>query len=429
MKKEIVVNPLARIEGHAAIRVEIEENKLKTIRIEMLEGPRFIEKLLVGRSYEEAPDITSRICGVCPDPYMVAASIAIEKAVGVKVNKQITRLRHLQLIGNLIQSHALHLYLLALPDYLGYPDALSMKDKYEKELKTAFLLKKTGNMIKEAIVGRAVHGVTAKPGGYTHVPSNDQLEKLAKQLEKAIEHAEYTIELFSNLETREYPRTENLYMALDPGDTYGFMGDHVLVSNGERHPVENYRNLTNEKTIPYSTCKYSYYKNNSFMVGALARILLNKDKIEGRTKELLEKTEEKLDPQNPLTNNLAQALEVLIGIEKALKLIKEILDDGDNYEHLIPIEPRNGVGTAAVEAPRGILYHYYELDDKGRIVKADIISPTAQNAANIEKYLRLTTQWLLEQNKQEIEPMLEKLVRAYDPCISCSTHLIRVIRK
>ena len=428
MAKEVVIEHVTRVEGHGNIKVLIEAGKVKEVKFEIYEGPRFIEKVLVGRMYYEVPDIVSRICSICPDPHQVAAVEAIEKAFGASVDRQTKMLRELQLLADIISSHALHLYLLALPDYLGYPDALSMIDKYGREVKMGLELKRAGNAVKEVLTGRSIHGCTVKPSGYTRVPTPSELEKLSDMLKQSMEGAILAVKLFSSLEYPDFARDENVFMAVDPGEVYGFMGNYILVSDGERYPVEEYRKLTNEVAVPHSTAKHSSYKGKPFMVGALARVLLNGRKLKGRAAEMLKELEPKLDALNPLTNNLAQAIETAYAVERAIEVIDELLDKGLKQDVEVKVKQRKGVGVSAVEAPRGVLYHCYELDDEGRVVRADIITPTTQNAANIEKYIKVSAERLLSIGEERLEGPLELLVRAYDPCISCSAHLIKVVK-
>ncbi|RLF20057.1 MAG: Ni/Fe hydrogenase subunit alpha, partial [Thermoprotei archaeon] len=426
--REIVVEHMARVEGHGTIRVVVEGVVVKDVKFEIFEGPRFIEKVLVGRTFQEAPDIVSRICSICPDPHSIASVRAAEKAFGVAVTEQTKLLRELQLLGDIISSHALHLYLLALPDFLGYPDALSMLDKYGREVKMGLQLKKAGNRVKEVLTGRSIHGCTARVGGYSRTPTREELEELLSLLKQSMEGAELAVKLFSSIDVPDFPRGENLFMALDPGERFGFIGDYVLVSTGERYPVEDYKKLTNELAVPHSTAKHSSYRGEPFMVGALPRVVLNKGKLKGRALEMLEEVEDKFDIANPLTNNLAQAIEAVYAVERSIEVVEELLDRGIKPEAPVEFKPKSGEGVGAVEAPRGILYHYYKFDDEGRIVEADIITPTAQNAANIEKYLRISAERLLSRGVERLEPMLELVPRAYDPCISCSAHLVKVIR-
>ena len=424
--KEIVVEHLARVEGHGDIEVVVEGDTVKRAVLRIYEGPRFFERILIGKSYYEVPDITARICSICPDPYQVASCRAIEKAMGIRVDKQVEALRELQLIADVIHSHALHLFFLALPDFLGYRDAIEMAAQHSETVKLALKVKRVGNAIKEVITGRAVHGVTTKPGGYTKVPRAEDLEGLRKQLESSIDGAREAIRVFSSLKMPEYALDDNFYMAVDPGEHYGYSGDHILVSDGTRHPVERYMDLTNEVTVEHSSAKHSSYKGSSFMTGALARLLLNGERLYGEAKESYESLRDEIDPRNPFSNNIAQAIELLYSVQRAIDIIDGLLDEGIRDELMVEVKPRAGEGIAVVEAPRGLLYHHYKLDDNGKVVFANLVTPTAQNAANIDKYLRIAVRNLKDLSDDELKLKLEMLIRAYDPCISCSVHLTRI---
>lgn len=427
--KEIRVEHLARVEGHGNIEVVLDGDEVKRAVLNIYEGPRFFERILIGRRYYEVPDITARICSICPDPYQVASSRAIEKAMGIRVDRQVEALRELQLISDVIHSHALHLFFLALPDFLGYKDAIEMAGKYPDTVKLALKVKRAGNAIKEVVTGRTVHGVVTKPGGYTRVPKAEELERLAKQLEESREGAREAIRIFGSLEVPNFALDDNLYFALDPGAAYGYSGDFVLISDGTRHPVEDFEKLTNEKTVEHSSAKHSSYNGSSFMTGALARLLLNKEKLYGEAKEEYLRLEDKLDPRNPFSNNMAQAIELLYSVDRAVDVINGLLNEGLKNHLMSDVTPRAGEGAAAVEAPRGILYHHYKLDEEGRVIFANLITPTAQNAANMDKYLRIAVRNLKGLSDDDLRLRLEMLVRAYDPCISCSVHLVRLGRE
>ena len=424
--REILVEHLARVEGHGDIEVVIEGDSVKRAVLRIYEGPRFFERILIGKSYYEVPDITARICSICPDPYQVASSRAIERAMGINVDWQVEALRELQLISDVIHSHALHLFFLALPDFLGYKDAIGMAAQYPETVKLGLRVKRAGNAIKEVITGRTVHGVVTKPGGYTKVPRAEDLERLSKQLESSIDGAREAVRVFSSLEMPDYASDDNLYIAVDPGEHYGYSGDYLLVSDGTRHPVENYMNLTNEVTVEHSSAKHSSYKGSSFMTGALARLLLNESKLYGEAKDSYESLRDRVDPRNPFSNNIAQAIELLYSVQRAVDIIDGLLDEGIKDELMVEVKPRAGEGVAVVEAPRGLLYHHYKLDDEGKVIFANIVTPTAQNAANMDKYLRIAVRNLKDLRDDELKFKLEMLVRAYDPCISCSVHLTRI---
>jgi sulfhydrogenase subunit alpha len=213
---------------------------------------------------------------------------------------------------------------------------------------------------------------------------------------------------------------------VDPGEHYGYSGEYLLVSDGTRHPVEKYMDLTNEVTVEHSSAKHSSYKGSSFMTGALARLLLNEKRLYGEAKESYESLRDKIDPRNPFSNNMAQAIELLYSVQRAMDIIDGLLDEGIKDELMVEVKPRAGEGIAVVEAPRGLLYHHYKLDDNGKVIFANLVTPTAQNAANMDKYLRIAVRNLKDLSDDKLKLKLEMLVRAYDPCISCSVHLTRI---
>ena len=316
--------------------------------------------------------------------------------------------------------------MLALPDYLGYPDAISMVDKYAKEVKAALQLKKAGNMVHITLSGREAHGMNERVGGFSTIPKEKDLLTIRKAMEDSKATAELAVKLFASLDIPNFAHSDNTLMALDPGKKFGYIGDYVLISNGERRRVEEYRELTNEKVVKHSHAKHSSYKGFPFMVGALPRVLLCKDKLYGTAKELFKEHEDKLDHRNSLNNNLAQAIELVHCVDRCIEDIDELLSNGLEKEGLVEIEPRESSAVGAVEAPRGILYHDYSFDENGCITKANVITPTALNCANVEKDFRVAVGRLVAERKENLEEPLELIARAYDPCISCSVHLVKV---
>ncbi len=426
MNKEILVEHLTRVEGHGRIEVTVDGSKVKDIKLPIFEGPRFFESFIKGVKYDKVPDVMRRICAICTAAHNLASIRAIEKAFKVEVTPQTRLLRDLLINGEIVESHSLHLFFLALPDYLGYPDAVSMIGKYEKEVKAALQLKKAGNMIHNVLSGREVHGMNDRIGGFSTVPKEEDLIKIKKAMEDSRATAELSVKLFSSLDIANFAQSDNTLMALDPGEKYGYLGDHVLISNGERRSVNDYRELTNEVVVKHSTAKHSSYKGSPFMVGALSRVSLCKDRLYGASKELYNQHKNKLDQRNSLNNNLAQAIELVHSVDRSIEDINILLSWGLKREGLTEIKPKEGAGVAAVEAPRGILYHDYTFDENGCITKANVITPTAINAANIEKDLRVSAGNLLSQGKENLQEPLELIVRAYDPCISCAVHLVKV---
>jgi len=426
MSKVIKIEELTRVEGHGRIEVVIEGEAIKDVKMSLFEGPRFFEAFIETVNYDKVPDIMRRICAICTASHSLASLRAIEKAFDVEVTEQTELLRDLLIHGEMIESHALHLFMLALPDYLGFPDAIRMASKYPKEVKAALQLKKAGNMIHNVVSGREVHGMNERVGGFSKVPPEKELLEIKKAMEAAKPTAELAVELFGKADTPTFAESENIFMALDPGEKYGFIGDHVLISDGSRHPVENYLELTNEQTIRHSHAKTSFYKGSAFMVGALARVILNKEHLRGTARYLFNEHRDLLIYRNTLMNNLAQSIELVHSVDRCIEDIEALLSLGLKDEGLVEFEIKAGQAIGAIEAPRGILYHDYTFDEEGCIVKANVITPTAQNAANMEKDYRVAADRLMEEHDEEIVRALELIARAYDPCISCSVHIIRL---
>ncbi|MFX1361922.1 MAG: Ni/Fe hydrogenase subunit alpha [Promethearchaeota archaeon] len=428
MSRKISIEELTRVEGHGGIEVVFEGNQIKDVKMNIFEGPRFFEAFIEGVYYDKIPDITRRICAICTASHSLASIRAIENAFDVKVTEQTKILRDLLIHGEMIESHALHVFMLALPDFLGFHDAVRMTEKYPGEVKAALQLKKAGNLIHNVLSGREVHGMNDRVGGFSKAPTEKELLEIKQLMESTKGTAMLAVELFAKFDTPKYSDSENVLMALDPGDKFGFIGDYVLISGGERRPIKEYRQLTNERTVKHSHAKFSSYNGSSFMVGALPRVLLNKDKLDGTARELFNEHRDLIVQNNSVTNNLAQAIELVHSVERSIEDIEVLLSMGVHQEELVDIKVKASNGVGAVEAPRGILYHNYEFDTNGRIVKANVITPTAQNAANMEKDFRVTAKNLINEPDDKIREALEIVARAYDPCISCSAHLVRVIR-
>jgi sulfhydrogenase subunit alpha len=426
LANEIVIEDLARVEGHGGIEVTVEGDRIKDVKMRVSEGPRFFEAIIEGVKYDKVPDVMRRICGICTAAHSLASIRTIEKAFKVVATPQTILLRDLLIHGEIIESHALHLFLLALPDYLGYPDAFTMAGKHAKEVKMALQLKKAGNMVHSTLSGREVHGMNERVGGFSTSPKDESLLIIRKAMEDSRAAAKVAVKLFSSLEIPNYAQSRNTLMALDPGEKFGYMGDHVLISDGERRSIQEYWELTNEQVVKHSAAKHSSYKGSPFMVGALPRIVLGKDRLYGEARDLFKECKERLDERNSLNNNLAQAIELVHCVDRCIEDVDILLGNGLEKEELVKVEPMAGSGVGAVEAPRGILYHDYTFDEKGCIARANVITPTAMNCANIEKDLRVAAERLLAERKEDLKGPLELIVRAYDPCISCSAHLVKM---
>ena len=417
---------LTRVEGHGGIDVTLKGNKVEDVKFNIFEGPRFFESMIKGHYYDKIPDITRRICAICTASHSLASIGAIENAFAVEPTPQTALLRDLLIHGETIESHALHVFMLALPDYLGYPDAITMASEYPDAVKNALELKKTGNMIHTLLSGREVHGMNERVGGFSTIPREEDLVKLRDSLSRVKPVGELAVELLKNYEPPAYNNSDNLLIAIDPGEKFGFLGDYIITSNGEKIHQSRYKEITNESTVNHSYAKHSLYNDEPFMVGSLPRVILNGEKLENSAKDLFLEHKALLLQSNSISNNLAQALELVHCIERSIQDIDVLLSNGLTQEGIMEVKVFESRGINAVEAPRGTLYHDYTFNDKGEITKANIITPTAQNAANIEKDVKVIAENLVKSEEKKVKEALELMVRAYDPCISCSVHLTHI---
>ncbi len=426
VSKSIKVDEFTRVEGHGGIEVILKDGIVQEVRFNIFEGPRFFEHAIKSLNYEKIPDITRRICAICTASHSLASIGAIENAFEVQVSPQTESLRELLINGEMIESHALHVFMLALPDFLGYPDAIHMAKEHLEAVKAALELKKTGNLIHTALSGRDVHGMNERVGGFSKVPKEKQLKEIKTYLVKVKCTAELAVELLSGFDLPAYNDSSNLLMAIDPGKKYGFLGDHILTSDGGVYSQSDYERVTNETVIRHSYAKHSSYKDKPFMVGSLPRVNLNYRKLEDAAAELYREHKNKLRSGNAISNNLAQAIELVHSVERSNAIIVELLANELEQEPLAEFDVYPARGINAVEAPRGLLYHDYTFNEDGNIMRSNIITPTAQNAANIEKDAKVITENLSDRSDEEVVKALEIMVRAYDPCISCSVHLVRL---
>jgi len=426
MSKTIKIDELTRVEGHGGIEVILEGNKVKDVKFNIFEGPRFFEHLLKTMQYDKVPDVSRRICGICSSSHSLASIGAIENAFKVESTPQTHMLRDLLIHGEAIESHALHVFMLALPDFLGFPDAIHMSTVHLDAVTSALELKKTGNMIHTVLSGRDVHGMNERVGGFSKVPTEEALLRIREQLVKVLPTTVLAVNLLSGFVPPEYNVSDNVFLALDSGDEFGYLGDHIFTSDGERIPENAYEKLTNESVVRHSYAKFSTYKGRPFMVGALPRLYFNHGKLKGTASELYKEHEGLLDVRNTISNNLAQAIELVHDVEHSVKVIDSLIGSGLENEGLLDFDVFESRGINAVEAPRGLLYHDYTFDGEGRITKSNIITPTAQNAYNIEKDTKVIVGNLADKPVDEVKHAIEIMVRAYDPCISCSVHVTQL---
>jgi coenzyme F420-reducing hydrogenase alpha subunit len=412
---------IAKIEGHGRLRVNWAQNK---VQLEVEEGERLFEGMVCGRPATDLYWITPRICGVCPIAHNLAAIKAVEDALDIKVSWQTTLLRRLLLCAQIIQSHVLHLYFLALPDYLGLDSGTELLKTHPRYFADAQELKRISDLIADIVGGRGIHPTTTTAGGFHKVPTFSQLKKLKKEVQKAKEAASGTLNLFSSLNYPEI-KHELLFLSQIDGKNYNTYASQFISSNkGLKVKIESYKKTIEERIKTYSTAKFGYHQGKGIMVGALARLAIQADLLIGEAKDFYH--HQKPDFENPYENNLAQAIEVLYFATEAQNLVEEILEKGiDSAATNLPtnLKPKKkSRGIGAIEAPRGGLYYEIEVDTNGLVTEANIITPTVQNLSSIEESAQAVldqTQGLKKERRQEL---LEMLVRAYDPCITCSVH-------
>jgi sulfhydrogenase subunit alpha len=427
MSTKIKVEHLARVEGHGGITVELDGGEVCRVQFDLFEGARLLESLIQGRSFEDVAQIVSRICAICSAAHSLTSIKATEAAFGVEVSPQTNLLRDLLYRGESIESHALHLFCLAAPDYLGYPSATALAADHPGAVKMGLRLKKLGNLIQETIGGRAIHPVNVVPGGFGKLPSVDQLKALRAGLEQGVEDSKATLELFATLPAADYCQTPTVFAGLDMKGDYGYYaGDEIIVkANGTQKKVRaaDYRKLTNEKAAPHSHAKHSSFEDKPFMVGALARLTVNALPDDAAA-AAVRRLGLRLPSGNPMDNNKAQAIELIYDIGRALAIVEKLLREGLNEAPRVPVTPKAGTGTAVTEAPRGLLFHSYTYDAEGKIVSGDVITPTAINAASVENHFRHAVEQSADKSVAVLTRRLEMIARAYDPCISCSVHLV-----
>jgi len=423
--KTITIEHLARVEGNGGVTATIDGNKVTGVKFFINEAPRLIERLTIGKTPEEDVNLVPRICAICTLSHKYAVLRAMERALGVNVPPKVTLLRDLMHLGEMIESHSLHTYLLALPDYLGFPNAIAMASKHPFETKIALEMKQFGNHIMATMSGRFIHGENPVIGGFGKCPSRDELIWIKNRALQFMPFVLKTAKIFAELPYPDSPEAETQYACCNPGDgKYGFVGDEIILSSGEIIDAQDYRTLTHEYVVSHSYCKRSLYKGKPYSVGALARVNNLGERLDGEAGKAFKKYFGPRWKKNPLFNNAAQALELLYSFERIASVIEEALKLPD--PGLVRYTKTAGKGVGAVEAPRGTLFHYYEIT-KGRVSFCDIITPTAQNADDIERYCYLAAQELLDAGKEDdIRDRMDLVIRSYDPCISCSVHLTEV---
>ena len=437
-KRNVSVNVeyLTRVEGHGNIVVDVKDGSLETCELQIVEAPRFFEGMIQGRSIFEAQHITCRICGICSCGHTLASIQAAEDAIGFKPSEQTTRLRRFLLHMENLDSHLLHIYLLVAPDLLGVKSFVPLIDSNNKVVRRALRMKKTCNDVCDILVGRHVHPISSIVGGFTKLPREKNMDAMLELLRNMRPDMEATLETAAALAPNipDFERETEYVGLVSNDDIYPMLMGDVGSTDGVRMDKYGYKKITNEFVVPHSSAKFTKLSRESYAVGALARFNLNSEKLHPRAKEAAEALGLKPICKNPYFNTVAQVVESVHSLEESIELLEDMRESGLNYDeeitvglneqNVIPVKAGSGVG--AVEVPRGILFHHYEVDDDGVITNANCIIPTNQNVNNIEQDMKKLVPEILEKTDDEITLDLEMLVRAYDPCISCSAHMLDV---
>jgi coenzyme F420-reducing hydrogenase alpha subunit len=376
---------------------------------------------LKGRKCYEAPEITARICGICSCIHTVCSIQAVEHALGIKPTEQTKMLRNLLVLGERIRSHAAHLYFLALPDYLGYESALAMSSKYKNEVSRALKLTKLGNEVLSVVGGRDMHPVSVQVGGMLKLPEQEQIDILRRKLQDIQVDAIATAKLFIKIKVPKFEKETEYFSLYDGSHDPTLYGD--LVSQSNKFKKEEYAKYIEEYHEPYSSANFVVKKDKRYMVGSLARLNNNYRFLSKNAKKLVHDAKIKFPIKNPFMNNLSQAIEMVHSVDRAIEICRKLkIEEEEPVE--LKFSKSHGIGI--VEAPRGILIHDYEINEKGCITKANLITPTCQNLLNIQEDIRDYLPSLLKLPEKKIVLEIEKLIRSYDPCFSCSSHFLRV---
>jgi sulfhydrogenase subunit alpha len=419
----IRINYLTRTEGESALHISMRDGQIVDLRLEIFEPPRFFEAFLCGRDSREAPDLTARICGICPVAYQMSTVHAFERLFGVTLDPTVRALRRLYLCGEWIESHALHIHMLAAPDFMGCDSIITMAEKDRAAVERGLRIKKVGNAIVTALGGRSVHPVGACIGGFTRTPGRAQLAVLREQLLKIRDDAVETVRWVAGFDLPQVKRDIE-FVALAHPDEYPMNAGRIVSNKGIDAAPEDFEDFFEERQVPYSNALHCRVKGRGpYFLGPLARINLNFDRIGPEVAAVARATGIPWPNSNPYTSIVARAVEILYSIDEAVRIIEGYEPPG---APATSFAPRAGIGCAITEAPRGSLYHAFETDQRGLIRSARIVPPTAQNQARIEADLRELAPDLVREPQAAATRMCEMAIRNYDPCISCSTHFLRL---
>lgn len=424
---EIIQVPiLTRVEGEGGVTVHLRDGAVTNVELNIYEPPRLFEALLRGRPLEDTPDITARICGICPVAYQMSSVHALEDALGVQITPAIRRLRRLLYCGEWIESHALHVHLLHAPDFFNAASGIELARRFPDQIKRGLQLKKFGNRLLEVLGGRAIHPINVRVGGLHRFPKREDLKSLIPHFQWGVEAATEATRWVSGF---SFPKFEHAYdfVSLSHPDEYPMNEGDIVSSTGLRLPVSDFDHHFAERHVAHSTALHAVRRDlqSAYLLGPLARVNLNRDRLSPTARRLADEVGLAPNCCNPFQSIIARGLELVHAYEESLAILQECDLSGPPH---IEYRPTAGSGSAATEAPRGLLFHQYTIDDAGKIVSGRIIPPTSQNQQQIERDVAsyLTSRMLARPSREELAVDCERLVRTYDPCISCSTHFLKV---
>ena len=422
----VEVAPVSRVEGHGDLVLNVKDKKIEKLIFRIPESPRFFEAMLVGKNWDKPSHITSRICGICSVAHTYASIRATESAMGIVPNDMILKLRKLIFHHEIVQSNVLHVYFLAAPDFLGVGSVIPLVETHPAVVDIALRTKKLANDMVRMIGGRAVHPIRTVVGGFTKLPSEEEMLQMKEMLKGAYPDLEASLAVLKTLDLPAFER-ETEYISLSNTQDYAHYDGNIKSTDGWEIDPMDYLDKIKEKIVEHSTAKHCWADRDSFMVGALSRFNNNHDQLTDNAKRFAEEFGLKAPCYNTYMNNIAQFVEIIHSIDDSIRLIDELLEEGmDEDKAMVEVKPKAGRGVGAVEAPRGLLIHDYTYNDEGRIEKANLIIPTNMNYGNIERDMNALVPDIIEKSEDEIRLACEMMIRAYDPCISCSTHFLNV---
>jgi sulfhydrogenase subunit alpha len=418
---DIKINHIAKMEGHAGFMASVVQGDVASAKLEVQEGIRLIEGVLVGRHYADMPIVAQRICGICPVVHNLTSIKAIEKAFGVSVSDESKRMRTLLELGQIIHSHSLHLFFLSLADFLNIDNDIQLVKDYPEETKKIIKIREFGMNIVKIIGGRVVHPLTNEVGGFKKIPDLELMRKLGKDADEILQLSLEIGEFFKKITVPDFSRPTE-YVALSKSGEYAIYDGDIISSEGLHIPVEQFENNFHELQKQKEVIKRVEHEGKSYMVGAIARVNLNRKKLSENSYNFLESLEWKFLDYNPFHNILSQMTEIIHAVEESGKLVRRLLNL--NLDNLItqPYDVKEGNGVSAVEAPRGTLYYHVEIDSQGYIKNVNIMTPTAQFLSNLEDDISEYVKIIADVEPKERERKLRAFIRAYDPCISCAVH-------